>query len=65
MPKGPKHHRCQRGAKVMVVLRSGERIFGKFHEQNDRFCKLKNRRIPWRNIRTFTIYKGDEGQWDE
>lgn len=40
-PKGPRHHSCRLGTTVMVELRDGTKIFGKFARRSRNDCLLE------------------------
>jgi len=60
MPPGARHHSTKRGTRVMVILRDGSRVIGKFRDSNKRKVHLcDGRSFSWKIVRALAIYKGD------
>lgn len=54
----PIHHEFRKGKRVLVILRDGQKLVGKFNKNIDnRVLKLDICDIPYKKIRAVTIYK--------
>ena len=54
-----KHSACARGKRVLVILRDGKRLEGRFLERHGGFIWLEETgKIALEEVRTFSILKG-------
>jgi len=53
----PKHHRVQKGKKVLVALEDGSPFFAKFISSSSRFLFTDKGRWAWKNITQFNTYR--------
>ncbi len=51
------HHEFRKGQKVLVIKRDGTQIVDKYYGVTSQYLKLENNSIPWKDIRSSTIYK--------
>ena len=58
------HTRCTKGKKVILHMRDGTKLIGKFDSHTDRFIRLQGVANPIRtdDIRTMTIWRGDAAE---
>ena len=51
------HHGFKQGKKVLVILKTGKHIVGKFRGSSSNYIRLDDKKIKWSDIRSSTIYK--------
>lgn len=54
---GAPHTSCQKGKRVLVRLKNGKRIVGKFIEKKGRYVYLENHKIESGRIKSLTIVR--------
>ena len=54
------HVGCSPGKRVCLVLKDGQRRYGRFKDNTDRWVELDDGvRVPMRNLRTFIVLKAE------
>lgn len=56
------HHGFKQGKKVLVILKSGEKVVGKFLSSNSSSIVLDCGKYNWKDIRATTINKNRKGE---
>ena len=51
------HHGFKKGKRVLLILKSGEKIIDKFVDSNSNYIILENGKYNWKDIRATTINK--------
>lgn len=51
------HHSFKKGKRVLVILKSGQKIVDKFLDSNSNYIILENGKYNWKDIRATTISK--------
>lgn len=51
------HHGFKKGRRVLIILKSGEKIVDKFVDSNSNCIIMENGRYDWKDIRATTINK--------
>lgn len=51
------HHGFKKGKRVLLILKSGEKIIDKFVGSNSNYIVLENGKYNWKDIRATTINK--------
>ena len=51
------HHGFKKGKRVLVILKSGQKIVDKFLDSNSNYLILENGKYNWKDIRATTINK--------
>lgn len=51
------HHNFKKGQKVYCILKDGNILIGKYIKSTGHFLELDVKKIPWKDIRSSTIYK--------
>jgi hypothetical protein len=57
--RGPTHTACVPGKRVIVRLRNGKEIRGKFEEQRSRFIVVAGQKIQPEDVESFVMEKHD------
>ena len=51
------HHGFKKRKRVLLILKSGEKIIDKFVDSNSNYIVLENGKYNWKDIRATTINK--------
>lgn len=51
------HHGFKKGKRILLILKSGEKIIDKFVDSNSNYIVLENGKYNWKDIRATTINK--------
>ena len=51
------HHGFKKGKRVLLILKSGEKIIDKFVDSNSNYIVLEKGKYNWKDIRATTINK--------